>query len=279
MLVELTPIEAALSNSQYFGGLDPFSVHRAGHYLVLYIDKGEGSMTVDLAKCRVHPGAFLFVSPRQVIQFDRNSRFGGYLMRFSAEFIHPFGKSEELQSASKLFDNSATVVQIDGRRHRELVNFFELFHKEMRHEEDAFRRGCMRTSLEMLLLHAARITSVGRSDVDASNHSYAHFRKFKALLSLRTDASRNAVDFAEELGISYKYLNDICKLHAGTTAKELIDQERIAEAKRLLVKERLSVRKAGSRLGFDDVSNFRKYFKKRTGYSPIDFKEKQESER
>lgn len=281
MLVELTPIETALSSCQYFGGLDPFSVHRAGNYLILYIDKGEGSITVDLAKCRVHPGAFLFVSPQQIIQFDRNSRFGGYLLRFSTEFMHPFGKSEELHSASKLFDNTSAVVQIDGRRHRELVSFFELFHKEMRHEEDAFRHGCMRTALEMLLLHAARINASGRSEVDASNHgySYAHYRKFRALLSQRTDASRNAVDFAEELGISYKYLNDICKLHAGNTVKELIDHERIAEAKRLLVKERLSVRKVGSRLGFDDVSNFRKYFKKRTGYSPIDFKEKQESER
>ncbi|MGF1564640.1 MAG: helix-turn-helix domain-containing protein [Flavobacteriales bacterium] len=275
MLIELTPIEDALSCGHYAGGIDPFSVHRAGSYLVMYVDKGEGRFTVDLHAFSVHPGAFLFVSPRQVIQFDRSRTFGGYLLRFSEDFIHPFGRNEELQVSSKLFDNTDSVLQLDGRRHRELVNFFELFQKEMRHGTDAFRHGCMRASLELMLLHAGRIKAAGRGGEEAPNQGYSHFRKFKALLNQRTDASRNAIDFATELGISYKYLNDLCKVHGGVTAKEMIDNERIAEAKRLLAKEGMSVRKAGIRLGFDDVSNFRKYFKKLTGHSPLVFKENQ----
>lgn len=275
MRIELTPIEDALANGQYAGGLDPFSVHRAGSYLVMYVDKGEGKFTVDLHSCKVHPGAFLFVSPRQVIQFDRARTFGGYLLRFSEGFIHPFGEDEEIQVSSKVFDNTESVLQLDGRRHRELVNFFELFQKEMRHCADGFRHGCMRASLELLLLHAGRIKAAGAGDTESTDQGFVYYRKFRAMLSQRTDTSRNAVDFAADLGISYKYLNDLCKLHGDVTAKEMIDNERIAEAKRLLVKEGLSVRKAGMRLGFDDVSNFRKYFKKFTGQTPLVFKERQ----
>lgn len=278
MLIELTPIEEAMSCSKYAGGVDPFSVHRAGSYLIMYVDKGEGKFTVDLQTCKVHPGAFLFVSPRQIIQFDRSRTFGGFLLRFSEEFIHPFGENEEIQVSSKVFENTNKVLQLDGRRHRELVNFFELFQKEMRHGHDAFRQSCMRAALELLLLHAGRIKAAGSGEVESHDQGFSYYRKFRALLSQRSDTSRNALDFASELGISYKYLNDLCKLHGNVTAKEMIDNERIAEAKRLLVKEGLSVRKAGIRLGFDDVSNFRKYFKKFTGQTPLVFKEKQENE-
>lgn len=271
---ELTPIEDFLSRGLYAGGVDPFSVHRANDYMILYIDKGAGKHTIDLKSYPVHPGAFLFVGPRQIMQFDRSKSFGGFLIRFNSGFLHPFGQNEEIRALTRLYDNTSETPIIDARRHREIITFFELVHKEYRHSEDGVRGDILRSSLELLLLHAGRLVSGSRKNANASVSGFAHFSKFKTMLANRVDTSRNALDYAQEIGISYKYLNDLCKQHSGMTAKDLIDGERIAEAQRMLIRDQFSVRETASQLGFNDVSNFRKYFRKFTGMAPADFRER-----
>jgi AraC-like DNA-binding protein len=273
MLFELTPLETVFEQGKYAGGIDPFSVHRTGAYLVLHTDKGAGHHTVDLERYTLHPGAFLFIGPRQIMQFDTRRSYGGHLLRFSADFLHPLGKSEEIIALTRLFNNGTTTSSLDGRRHREIITFFDLIQKELLHSRDAFSNAIVRSALDLMLLHAARLVSQKSTVIDPSEAGFVHYRRFRALLDQQVDASRNAVDFASQLGISYKYLNDLCKLHAGTTAKELIDDGRIAEAKRLLVRDRMSVRDTAQCLGFDDPSNFRKYFRKLTGVTPGAFRE------
>jgi AraC family transcriptional activator of pobA len=269
---ELTPIEDLMRNGAYRNGTDVFSVHRADTYMIIYADKGAGKHTVDLVGYTMHPGAFLFVGPRQIMQFDRSKSYGGYILQFTASFLNPDNRSEETRALNRLFDNTSHTAGLDARRHREIITYFEFIQREISHAPDVFRGGIIRATLELLLLHAARLVAGKNSDNHASDSGYQHFRTFRSLLGKRIDASRNALDFAEEMGISYKYLNDLCKLHANCTAKDLIDRERIAEAQRLLVRELLSVRQTAERLGFNDVSNFRKYFRKFTGATPMTFR-------
>lgn len=269
---ELTPIEELARNGTYANGTDIFSVHRADTFMIIYADKGAGKHTVDLLSYAMHPGAFLFVGPRQIMQFDKSKSYGGYILQFTADFLNPENRSEETRALNRLFDNTSHTAGLDARRHREIITYFEFIQREIQHAPDAFQPGIIRSTLELLLLHAARLIAGKNADNNASDSGYQHYRTFRSLLSKRIDASRNALDFAEEMGISYKYLNDLCKLHANCTAKDLIDKERVAEAQRLLVRELLSVRETAYRLGFNDVSNFRKYFRKFTGSTPISFR-------
>ena len=56
------------------------------------------------------------------------------------------------------------------------------------------------------------------------------------------------------------------------TAKQIIDEYLVLEAKSLLKQSTNSVAEIGYALGFEDNSNFVKYFKKQTNFTPKQYK-------
>lgn len=81
-----------------------------------------------------------------------------------------------------------------------------------------------------------------------------------------------AKDYAAHLKISHKHLNTICKYATGKTSKQYIDSNIIIEIKRWLSSSSHSVKELTYKFGFDEPTNFLKYFKKHTGKTPIQFK-------
>jgi len=58
----------------------------------------------------------------------------------------------------------------------------------------------------------------------------------------------------------------------GKTPKQLIDERILLEAKRLLVHSNDPGKIIGLSLGFDEPTNFNKFFKKHTGKTPSEFR-------
>ena len=96
--------------------------------------------------------------------------------------------------------------------------------------------------------------------------------RFIKLLEGNYTNSRDAKIYADMLHMIYKSLNQICKLATKQTTKQLIDAYIILEAKRKLSIENIRVQQLADELGFDEVTNFVKYFKKNTLITPSQFK-------
>ena len=70
-----------------------------------------------------------------------------------------------------------------------------------------------------------------------------------------------------------KALSRMCIAAVGVPAKVVINQRLILEAKRLLAHTTLPVQSIGSALGFDEATNFVKFFRKATGTTPLTFRQ------
>lgn len=86
---------------------------------------------------------------------------------------------------------------------------------------------------------------------------------------------RDARMYANRLGCSYKHLNTVCKSLTGQTVKQYIDQVIVLEIKRCLATTALSIKELCWRFGFDEETNFVKFFKKHAGMSPKRFQNQQ----
>ena len=78
--------------------------------------------------------------------------------------------------------------------------------------------------------------------------------------------------YANQIGISSKRLNQILKEKLKRTAKQIIQQRLLTEAKRKLIKGDVSTKELSFNLGFDSISSFSRFFKKNVGVSPSVFK-------
>jgi len=75
------------------------------------------------------------------------------------------------------------------------------------------------------------------------------------------------------MNVSEKKLTNATKKIAGRTPKELIDDRVMLEAKRLLTHTNHSIKEIGYELGFEEPTNFIKFFKKHAAKTPIEFRE------
>jgi len=121
----------------------------------------------------------------------------------------------------------------------------------------------------LTLLHR-RLKTVGEVDNLSPSQSRL-LSRFITLLQEHFERTRDANWYSDQLATTYKTLNHICKLATGLTAKQLIDNYTVLELKRLLLVTNRNSQTLAFDHGFDDASNFVKYFKKHTGITPSQF--------
>ena len=79
-------------------------------------------------------------------------------------------------------------------------------------------------------------------------------------------------DLGARFGYHPNYLNTLFRQHTGKTVYNYLQDYRITEAIHLLQTTDASVSEIAVATGFCDISHFSKAFKKKTGFSPVEFK-------
>src|SRR5690606_2588998 len=97
-------------------------------------------------------------------------------------------------------------------------------------------------------------------------------KNFQRLIEMHFLELHLPSEYANLLAITPNHLNALCKEHLGMKAGELIRNRILLEAKRLLVNLELSVSQVGYALNFSDSSYFTRFFKKKTGQTPEEFR-------
>lgn len=253
--------------------LDKF--HRVDFYIILYITSGTGVHYIDFKPYRYMEGSIIFISKGQVQKFDAQSNVDGFLILFTDEFLSKNLIHSDILSLYRLYNYHLhePVIQPkepDGEQFKNIIN--EMYWEYLLSNNFA-KEEILHLLLQLLLLRAERIN---RTLIlkEKNTEWFAMFMIFKNHLETHFKTTRNAKEYAAMTGISYNHLNTVCKSITGSTAKVFIDQFVILEAKRRLATSDISVKELAYVLGFDEPTNFVKYFKKHTERSPLEFKRK-----
>lgn len=127
----------------------------------------------------------------------------------------------------------------------------------------------LKTLLKLLLLHLIRFQNDELLEQDLKQKRVFQFLELMETTFIK---ETNTDYYAKQIGISSKRLNQILKEKLNLTAKQIIQQRQITESKRVLVKGDITTKELAYYLGFDSLSSFSRFFKKKTGISPSDFK-------
>lgn len=132
----------------------------------------------------------------------------------------------------------------------------------------------LKTLLKVLLLHLIRFQNNELLPQDI--HQKRVFQ-FLELMEVNFLNETNAEYYANQLGISTKRLNQVLQEKLNLTAKQVIQQRQITEAKRKLIRSEITTKELAFDLGFESISSFSRFFKKNVGVSPTAFKAQQKS--
>lgn len=245
--------------------------HRPGFHHLLAVDTGHLAHTVDFRPYELRAGDWLWVRPGQVQHFGDLTGAEGVLVLFESGFLDP-----ATATAARLEDWYGPAV-----RHPEDAAG-EAARAALDHLHREFGALCglpleahldvLRHLLSVLVLRAAHLVRDAAEDA-GDCAATATFLRFRDAVERDFTVSRRVADYARALGYSPRTLSRATEAAAGTGAKEFIDRRVVLEAKRLLAHGDLPAAGIARRLGFEDATNFSKYFLHRAGITPIAFRE------
>ncbi|HDZ05987.1 hypothetical protein LCGC14_0121680 [marine sediment metagenome] len=250
---------------------DPTQSHRIHFFALLIVTKGTGKHTIDLKEYTLKKGSVLKIAKGQIHAFQKNADYEGFLLIFTEDFVLNHFSKSSIAIISHLYNYHITSPISNN----ESLN--EDFLKELSFELNNINTFAQINIVAALIdLYLLRLERNSRSNTEQNNSKYYPvFITFKNLVEERYIKTRNVKDYAEMLSITTKHLNEIVKEFTLNTAKTFIDNYVVLEIKRAIVSTNRSFKEIAFDTGFDELTNFTKFFKKNMNLSPKEFRNKQ----
>lgn len=270
-LVDIIDLDEDLYQRRHSLDHDPSKPHRTSFHILIYVAEGSGAHFIDFAPRPFADNHFIFVRENQIHAFDFTNPLHGKAILFTNDFVESIQKSMAMPVFSPVYLNKhySPVFKPSPTLLESAVSLFLELDKEIK--QHTSNSSVLMFLFSSLLLMIEREKNLSSESV-LSEKQQTTFTTFVNLLEKQFSQTRHAADYAEQLHITYKTLNQLCKLATDKTAKELIDAYTILEAKRRLILEKQPIQQLADSLGFDEATNFVKYFKKHTSHTPAEFK-------
>ncbi len=145
--------------------------------------------------------------------------------------------------------------------------------KELVCSSESFKADILRNSLKNFLFYSERKKKSQGFQEFQKGLNLDYLLMFRDVLEENFNRNRQVAFYANQMFVTKKRLNQATSKILGKTPKQMIDERVVLEAKRLLAHTTESVKEIGFQLGFDEPTNFVKYFRKHCHFTPIEFRE------
>ncbi|MFK7787625.1 MAG: helix-turn-helix domain-containing protein, partial [Crocinitomicaceae bacterium] len=203
--------------------------------------------------------------------FDLDSNLDGFCLIFTETYFVECLRTLPKEFVFRLFNPELLSPAVDIADDSDFLTYFQLLNLEYKNNRP-FNKKVILESLFAILISKLEEVKQKQSTRELDDSKIVLFKRFTSLIEEHFSAQRSAQFYARELAITYKHLNVVCKEVINKTAKNVIDDFIILQAKRSLINSEIKSSELAYKLGFDDPTNFTKYFKKKTGLTPNSFK-------
>lgn len=251
------------------------TTHRAGFYHIIWFQKGHPTHLVDFNPIPIQPNTLLFLNKETVQRFDSTTAFEGKAILFTDSFFCKTEADTQFLRNTVLFNDLFSVPQFQIDQQAPL--FAELLQQmiyELQQLKDPLQADILKNLLHNFLLYAEREKRKQDLPEIKKTVDLDYVMLCKELLDQHYKNQKQVNFYTKQIGITEKRLNQATTKVLGKSPKELIDDRVLLEAKRIIVHTTESIKEIAYNLGFEEPTNFIKYFKKHTALTPIEFRAK-----
>jgi AraC-like DNA-binding protein len=227
----------------------------------LFVRSGSYTHTVDFENHRCTAGSCLPIGPGQVHHFGPPGDWDGWILVIGPHHV------------PEMIERLPAHVRTDDTVAAAITELFERMAVDATGPADGARLG------ELLALQARVLVSrlaLGDSGSDTEHlidpGVLQRYRGYRAAVDREYRRWHLVAPYARHLGCSPKSLNRACRAASDVTAKRVIVERIVLEAKRLLAHRRDPAARISDDLGFDEPTNFAKFFRRETGLTPAAFR-------
>jgi len=259
------------SNTQYPLIDDPshhyfhYSIgRRLLEYQILYITKGEGIFDSELTGSRkIYAGDVFFLFPGiwHTFKPDQNTGWHEFWIEFSGEIIKYFRKNE--------FLNPYNPVITIGLQEDVASSYLKII-KLIKDGKPGFQY----IASGILLQIIGQLFALRKYQSFEGKEIENQIKQAKLLILENMHKPISQEEIAMNVGIGYSLYRKKFKEYTGVSPAQYHIQMRINRAKDLLIMSNQSLKEISNMVGFESPDYFSRLFKKKSGMTPADFREK-----
>jgi len=252
-------------------------IHRADFYGIIWFQTGTTTLWIDFAPVEVKPNTLVFLNKGVVQRFEDALSCTGKIMLFTDGFFCQSGSDTRFLRNTILFNDLFSIPQVElAKQTLPFADLLKQMEAELQRTKDDYQADILRNLLHNFLLNAEREKRQRNFTEVRKGANLDYVTLFKDSIEKDFAGHKLVSYYATCIAISEKRLNQATTAVLGKTPKQMIDERVMLEAKRLLAYTTESIKEIGFRLGFDEPTNFIKYFKKHNGSTPVEFRELQD---
>ena len=252
---------------------DMEKLHRVEFFIILVVTNGSGYHTIDFTDYKYGPRTVLTIRKDQIQKFSRNNSLEGFLLIFQDEFLVSYLEDLEAQKSLQLFNEllASPKIQLNKKEFATILNIVQRMETEYFKVNDDYSQSIIRSELHILITKLYRIKSQNNPLIKDKKY-LSEFIEFQSHVEQNVNRTNKVIDYAKMMGLSTKTLNTVTRSIANKPAKAFIDDICVKQIKRLLINTPLSIKETAYASGFEETTNFYKYFKKHVGTTPENFR-------
>ena len=249
----------------------PIEPYKLTHAILAICATGQCNFRLNLQEHKVDSPAILTLMPGQIIEnIEYSNDFEGYAIVLSKRFIDTLNLPAWQQHYMSLYSNP--INQIDTGFSEYIKFFYAILCKAANNQENPFRLQVIENLIRVF--YYSGISKLQPKEAENTSYKNSIVEHFIELVQEHYRQERLIGFYADRLCITPKYLSKLVKEHTGRSAGEWIENHVILDARAMLQSSEMTIQQIATSLNFPNQSFFGKYFKRATGLSPKQYRQK-----
>lgn len=240
----------------------------------LYCHRGHIRFLFSDRKMECKAGQFLFwfaESRLSGLQFSKN--FKATVLLVAKDFLTDNIPDQSWGINAMLYSRIHPVKEIQRKKDQDkILTNFNLLNERFLETDHRFYDEALKLQMKLFILEMWNLFANAYEKRRHSVQTGTLYEQFMQLLSEHCLQQREVQFYSEQLHITAKYLNHLCKTHSGVTASEWIQRHARERIIILLQNKHLNIAEIADEMEFSSRSFFTRYVKKLLGVTPSEYR-------
>ncbi|MEO1802539.1 MAG: AraC family transcriptional regulator [Cyanobacteria bacterium J06629_2] len=251
---------------------NPWQAHRLRFHALILFTQGQGTHGIDFMEHSVKAGTLIHICANQIHHFGDTQELEAFLVIFlpaalPANLLGLSTSSALSWSTIQYVWPSVTSLQLgQAQKLQQHIELLETYKKTDFDQQPAAQY------LLWSIISFASQTAVESEMYHLGKTIEPRFLEFAELLEQSFESCRNVKWYAAQMNCSARTLYRICLATVGKSPKAITDERVVVEAQRRLLFSQTTVQEVGYSLGFEETTNFIKFFRRLVGQTPDEFR-------
>ncbi|QXP66492.1 helix-turn-helix domain-containing protein [Polaribacter sp. AHE13PA] len=249
--------------------------HSHNFYLCVLFTEGFGTHEIDFNSYQVNPGKVFFLKPGQTHSWQFDTKPEGFIFFHSQEFYEIKFLDHTLHSFPFYYSNqNPPFLELSKIKMTVLKPKFEEVYAEYQ-QQNLLRELKIINLINSIYIDLTRAytADVNLEKLVSSSYSII-LENLENLIHQHFYKEKLPKFYSDQLNITTKHLNRVVKKALNKTTSQLISERIILESKRLIIHSENNLAAIADTLQFSDYAYFSRFFKTKTGCTPMDFRKK-----